>query len=54
MGKTYMYRGVLIMPMGRNRWGGRWEARVDVPGGGVRVSADTLAGVREAIRETLH
>ena len=50
---TREYRGVAIMPMGRNNWGGRWEARMDVPGGGKRVAADTLAGIKEGIREVL-
>lgn len=44
-----MYRGVLIMPMGCNSWGGRWEARVS----GRFVAADTLAGVKDAIRRVL-
>lgn len=44
------YRGVIIEP--RNVFG-MYSARVDVPGGGVRVAADTLAGIRAAIRDAL-
>ena len=47
------YMGVVIFPMGLNSWGGRWEARVDVPGGGKRLAADTLAGLKAMIREEL-
>lgn len=45
-----MYRGVVIHE--KNVYG-MYSARVDVPGGGARVAADTLAGIRELIRERL-
>jgi hypothetical protein len=45
-----IYRGVIISD--RN-YCGMYSARVNVPGGGVRVAADTLAGMRAIIRETL-
>ena len=44
------YRGVLIFPKNVH---GMYSARVDVPGGGQRLAADTLAGIKELIRETL-
>lgn len=44
------YRGVLIFP--KNVFG-MYSARVDVPGGGQSLAADTLAGMKELIRETL-
>ncbi len=44
------YRGVLIDE--KNVYG-MYSARVDVRGGGVRVAADTLAGMRRLIRETI-
>ena len=43
------YYGVLITPMGRNSWGGRWEAYV----GGQFYAADTLAGIKATIRHVL-
>lgn len=46
---TRTYRGRNIEPMGRNSWGGRWQAYV----GGRFVCADTLEGVRALIREAL-
>jgi hypothetical protein len=42
------YRGVLIFP---KNYQGMYSARVDVPGGGMRVAADTLAGIKEVIRQ---
>ncbi|MCV7174851.1 hypothetical protein [Mycolicibacterium sphagni] len=50
MDDVRVYRGVLIWPRNVH---GMYSARVDVPGGGVSVAADTLAGMREVIRETL-
>jgi hypothetical protein len=44
------YRGVVIHE--KNVYG-MYSARVDVPGGGERVAADTLAGIKAMIRETL-
>ena len=44
------YRGVVIH---EKNYCGMYSARVDVPGGGVRVAADTLAGIKAAIREAL-
>jgi hypothetical protein len=44
------YRGVPIFPKNIH---GMYSARVDVPGGGVRVAADTLDGIKELIREEL-
>ena len=44
------YRGVLIEP---KNYVGMYSARVDVPGGGKRVAADTLAGIKSLIRDTL-
>lgn len=44
------YRGVIIWP--RN-YAGMYSARVDVPGGGLQLAADTLAGMRELIRKKL-
>ncbi|WP_157811182.1 hypothetical protein [Microbacterium lacus] len=44
------YRGVLIEPRNVH---GMYSARVDVPGGGVRVAAGTLAGIRRGIADTL-
>lgn len=49
MSEPKHYRGVVIWP--KNRYG-MYSARVDVPGGGQQVAADTLAGIRELIRET--
>lgn len=46
---TRTYRGHIISPMGRNSWGGRWESYV----GGRFVAADTLAGIKALIRESL-
>jgi len=43
------YRGVIIEP---KNYCGMYSARVDVPGGGQRVAADTLAGIKEMIRMT--
>lgn len=48
--KVREYRGVLIFP--RNDYG-MYSARVNVPGGGKRLAADTLAGMRELIRYEL-
>lgn len=45
-----MYRGVVIEP--KNIYG-MWTARVDVPGGGKRLAADTLRGLKVLIREEL-
>jgi hypothetical protein len=42
------YQGVLIFPKNVH---GMYSARVDVPGGGQSLAADTLAGMRELIRE---
>jgi hypothetical protein len=42
------YRGTFIFP--RNAYG-MYSARVDVPGGGMSLAADTLAGIRALIRE---
>jgi hypothetical protein len=42
------YRGVLIHP---KNYCGMYSARIDVPGGGEQVAADTLAGIKELIRE---
>ncbi len=53
MRTTREYRGVMIFPMGFNTWGGRWEARINVFGGGKLLSADTLSGIKELIREEL-
>lgn len=46
------YRGVIIWP--RN-YAGMYSARVDTDyaRGGINLAADTLAGMRELIRETL-
>ena len=44
------YRGVLIFP---KNYAGMYSARVDVPGGGMPLAADTLAGMRQLIREVL-
>lgn len=44
------YYGIHINPMGRNSWGGRWEAYVP---GRRTVAADTLAGVKAMIRKEL-
>ena len=46
MVRTYM--SVLIFPKNVH---GMYTARVDVPGGGMPLAADTLAGMRELIRE---
>lgn len=45
--RTYM--GCNIYPMGPNSWGGRWESYV----GGRFVTADTLAGIRDCIRQSV-
>lgn len=47
---VHEYRGVLILPKNVH---GMYSARVDVPGGGVRVAADTLDGIKALIREEL-
>lgn len=47
---TRWYKGTLIEP--RN-YCGMYSARVDVPGGGVRVAADTIAGIKAMITETI-
>lgn len=44
------YMGVPIFP--KNVYG-MYSARVDVPGGGKSLAADTLAGMKELIREEL-
>lgn len=48
--RVRIYRGVIIEP--RN-YCGMYSARIDVAGGGVRVAADTLAGIRSLITDTL-
>lgn len=48
-GRPRTYRGCNIYPMGRNMWGGRWETYVN----GTFLAADTLAGIRAAIRDVL-
>jgi hypothetical protein len=48
--KIRTYRGVVIFPKNVH---GMYSARVDVVGGGIPLAADTLAGMRQAIRETL-
>lgn len=45
---TRWFRGELIFP--KNRYG-MYSARVDVPGGGVSLAADTLIGMKDLIRE---
>ena len=47
--KTRTYKGCNIMPMGRNSWGGRWETYCN----GIFLAADTLAGLKQFITETL-
>lgn len=42
------YRGVIIFPKNVH---GMYSARVDVPGGGQSLSADTLAGIKTLIRD---
>ncbi len=44
------YRGVLIFAPNVH---GMWSARVDCPGGGKRVAADTLAGIKSLVRDAL-
>jgi hypothetical protein len=44
------YRGQIIED--RNVYG-MYSARVDVPGGGVSLAADTLAGIKHLIAQTL-
>ena len=44
------YRGVPIFP---KNYAGMYSARVDVPGGGMPLAADTLAGIKQLIREAL-
>ena len=46
---TRTYRGCTIYPMGQNSWGGRWEAYA----AGTWFAADTLAGIRELIRQAV-
>jgi hypothetical protein len=46
--RSRTYFGCSINPMGRNSWGGRWEAYTDA---GRFVRADTLAGVMRLIRD---
>lgn len=46
---TRTYKGCNIMPMGRNSWGGKYEAWVN----GVFIAAETLAGIKQYITETL-
>ena len=48
--KHHTYHGIVIQP--KNIYG-MWQARVDVPGGGKRFAADTLAGIKALIREEL-
>lgn len=50
MSMTRFYRGVVIFPKNVH---GMYSARVDVPGGGTRLAADTLKGMKQLIRETL-
>lgn len=47
---THWYRGVPIFP---KNYAGMYSARVDVPGGGKALAADTLQGMREFIRKEL-
>lgn len=49
--KDRWHRGVLIHP---KNYCGMYSARVDVPGGGQRLAADTLEGMRQLISETLN
>lgn len=49
MTQTRTYKGCTIYPMGRNNWGGRWEAYVN----GVFIAAETLAGIKQFITEQL-
>jgi hypothetical protein len=51
MKQSRWYRGVIIDPP---NYCGMWSARVTVPGGGVRLAADTLAGVKYLITLELH
>lgn len=44
------YRGELISP---KNYCGMYSAIVQVPGGGQKLAADTLAGIKELIREEL-
>lgn len=44
------YRGVIIEPKGH---AGYYSARIDIPGGGVTVRADTLRGIKAMIRDVL-
>ena len=48
--KARWYRGVIIED--RN-YCGMWSARVDVPGGGKQLAADTLAGIKQLITDEL-
>lgn len=41
------YKGCDIYPMGRNSWGGKWEAYCD----GTFIAADTLCGIKQMISE---
>lgn len=47
---TRTYYGVIIWPKNVH---GMYTARCDVPGGGQRLAADTLDGIKELIRNTL-
>lgn len=47
--KVHTYYGVNIWPSDRNSSGIRWTATID----GVRLRADTLAGMKELIREVV-
>ena len=47
MTQTRTYKGCHIYPMGPNSWGGRWESYV----GGRFIAADTLAGIKQSIKE---
>lgn len=48
--KTYVFRGVVILPADRNSSGIRWTASLH---DGVPLRADTLHGIKQLIRERL-
>jgi hypothetical protein len=47
-GKIHWYRGVPIFPKNVH---GMYSARVNVPGGGRGLAADTLAGIKSLIKQ---